>query len=290
MVDKLVQVIQSAVKRTDVLTAIIITALLTFGILYYLWIPTLNYMLKNKEATNLLVKENNAVLKNKFSIYEERIKLYKERIEFLKERLDECPDKNKSIGVLDIKFKLQGIVRTPYYEVMPFLENELVSGKNGKYYIIDIKKAHKKNRIRFDAGQYTISAFESEYTNSISNFITDIISNIAGKVEYDIFIKGSADIAGNTTFSNHLNPNYEYKAVHYYPQDYTNSDKFIPIIESQKIPNIYKNKHLPNLRAKFISEKLKDAYDMDSIILDGNVSLKVDKRDRNVLLLLFVRW
>jgi hypothetical protein len=182
------------------------------------------------------------------------------------------------------------------WTMTPVPNSELVSKLKGKYFIIDISDADADETIFFSAGKYIIDDFDKKFSRGLLNFGKDVLSKIKNKTEYKIFVKGSADLAGNDSFEGKLVTPYFYSKISFFNSLNSNStkSKFSTQEVEINIPSIFKNTHLPNLRAKFIQEKFYEIYQDITpiipmpIILEGNVSLNVDDKDRNATLLLYL--
>lgn len=109
---------------------------------------------------------------------------------------------------------------------------------------------------------------------------------------YLIYIRGSADIDRNNDFG--ANQEYPFIFNDINALAALNKHQYVTKTLYQYIPEFFNNDHLPNLRASFIKHTLYNSnygFKPDRIsILDGGVTEKVDARDRNVMILLFVDW
>ncbi len=179
------------------------------------------------------------------------------------------------------------------WEASPYPNNELVKGKKGKYFDITINQIKDKQVILFKKGCYTISDDDAEYKKALNNFGKGVVSYFDDKSDYEIFVKGSADILGDNTFHDTIIPAYNYSKIEYFSgiSDKGERSLFSTEISTQAIPYIFNNSHLPNLRGKFIQEEFFETYDRlykKPIILEGSVTLKEAAEDRNVNLFLYI--
>ncbi|WP_156039961.1 hypothetical protein [Aureispira sp. CCB-QB1] len=190
----------------------------------------------------------------------------------------------------ELRKNLKPKMKGTNWEAKIFPSSELVKGFEGKYYTIDLIDAISQEVLQFEPGEYVIDDFEPAFQTGIADFGVKIQTLLnEGNVDYKIFIKGSADIKGDAEFESKYHEDYQYPNISFYKK-YSGKSKFINNTDEQVIPEPFFNRHLPNLRAAFIREKLQNIFfELESpIILDGNVTLKVDKKDRNATIFLFL--
>jgi hypothetical protein len=198
------------------------------------------------------------------------------------------------ISIKTLAGELKAGKKTKFYNVEKVPNAEVIKGKKGDYYFIDLKDAQTKEILRFKPGKYTIDSFDRQFSKSITKFYGEIWEIIKQDNRASIFLKGSADIAGDTSFRARI-------------QDVKcQSDPFLAIVVHQEVnkgSNIYTkeptfqlvkgkeygNRDLPDLRARFMQCKLQETYtDLKPEILQGSVAPEVGEDLRNVSLILFV--
>jgi hypothetical protein len=183
---------------------------------------------------------------------------------------------------------------TDFYRVEKIPDNEVVKEKKGDYYFIDLKDAETKEILRFKPGKYTIDSFDRQFSKSINKFYSEVWKVIKEDNSSSIFLKGSADITGNTSFRAPIenvrcqSGNFLEIAVQ---QEVNKGSKIyakeptVQLIEGKE----YGNRQLPDLRARFMQCKLQETYgDLNPKILQGSVVSEVGEDLRNVSLILFV--
>ena len=177
--------------------------------------------------------------------------------------------------------------KTKYFEAQKIPNTEVIKGKKGKYYIITLENPDFEEKILFEGGKYIIRDFDEQLLIPLNSFMSEVYRVLDAKEECALFVIGGADIAGNETFKDKLLPNYKYTTIEYYPK--IGDASYSPIINTYKVENIYTNKDLPNLRARFIQDKTEDSFSDVSkpIILQGEVKTIDDEKERKVRLLLF---
>lgn len=80
-------------------------------------------------------------------------------------------------------------------------KSELIKGNRGKYFEINISQINTKEVILFEPGFYTIDDFNEKFKSSINHFGMDVLKYVEeNEYEYEIFVKGSADLLGDETF------------------------------------------------------------------------------------------
>ena len=156
------------------------------------------------------------------------------------------------------KFKKSRFIERSFNgELYP--ETELVKGDTGRYFIINLLDAITKDTLKFEPEKYIIKEWSKKHRRSMADFGSIILDSLKGKVDYKLYIKGSADISGNKTFSAVLDPSYNYKKVFFYKK-FSGKNEFISKIDSSFVNKRFSNGDLPNLRASFIREKFMDMY------------------------------
>jgi hypothetical protein len=202
---------------------------------------------------------------------------------------------NLSVGV-DIRaltVKLEMGIETTYYQTNKIPESEIVEGKQGNYYFIDLKNVVTKEVLFFKPGKYTIDSLDREFSQSITSFYREVWNTLQKDERIEIFVLGSADVIGNESFRGTVEDvdcqSEDFLATSVFPRIDTNSNRYSRSSESQLMSGEYKNRDLPNLRARFVQCKLKEAYsDLNPKILQGSVSPEAGEHFRNVSLILFV--
>ncbi|MEM9273001.1 MAG: hypothetical protein AAGA80_08575 [Cyanobacteria bacterium P01_F01_bin.143] len=196
---------------------------------------------------------------------------------------------------VDIVKELNKGIDNQHYRTTKIPDDEIVQGKKGDYYWIDIKDAETLEILLFEAGRYKIGGLNRRFGESIQSFYSDTIEPIKNNGKnWDLFLQGSADYLGHENFQGEL------KDVDCQPEDFRSISVHPPIqkdstdlysIKSIDKPiqnTMYKNEHLPNLRARFMQCKLQQIYDLKSEILDGYVKDLIGEEYRNVYLILFI--
>lgn len=202
-----------------------------------------------------------------------------------KSRIDNFLKKKRNINS-NVAIKLSG----KNYRLREIQNNEVVKGLKGKYFYVNIFQADYHKLLEFPAGKYFLDNFNL-YGDAFSEFSNEVLKALSlnKDLHYEVFIKGSADHAGNKTFSASLNPDYYYKTVCYYEKFNDKNSLFIPNTKCDTIKQPITNKDLPNLRANFLKEKYETIMTIykSPIILDGNVELDISSKKRNVALILY---
>jgi hypothetical protein len=164
----------------------------------------------------------------------------------------------------------------------------LVKDLKGGYYELIIK-----GPALFPVGEYIIDGQDKEYSQPLDHFFDEVITVLRrAHIDRQLFIKGSADKTGDTTFSkNFVIDRYTYRAFPYLPYD-PQQQQFAQNKQIWAIPGPYANKDLPNLRARYTQESLNSgARQLESTILAGVVTPKLNEpKDRNITILLYIKW
>lgn len=205
-----------------------------------------------------------------------------------------CSPMNADLGSKEMLQRLEsGNIETQHYSISPARAlPELVDGKHGAYFFVDIKTDPKKQTVLFDPGEYTVDALEPQLNASLNAFFTEIIEHldIPGR---QIYIRGSADAAGNSTFST------EYKTFDCNVENPSNIDyhqkideqyqKYQTKISNKLIGTIINNNDLPFLRARFIQCKIRSMpHAIPTDIIEGTVSRTVNEAQRKGTFILYI--
>jgi hypothetical protein len=182
-------------------------------------------------------------------------------------------------------------LETESYTVEPFSDNELISGRPGSYYIVDLKASTGRGVWQFGLGDYTVEAFDRDFGRSLVAFVRDIVRPVEKEADYALFVRGSADRDIGSDFKREQKKGFQYKAARYFPS--VDQDRYISTAKIREIPIMYTNEDLPFLRAVFMQERLStEVYGLkEPVILEGIVNkADEDERLRNATVFLFVKW
>jgi hypothetical protein len=196
-------------------------------------------------------------------------------------RVDETRD------LIRLKDQMATEVKTPNYDVGVYPDKELVKGRVGRYYVVDLKNAASGIRYYFDGGKYTISRSIPEFRTSLNAFIKDVLGKLDGNVNYELLVRGRAD---RKPWQGQLDSTHAYSQVTFLRS--AGGDKYLSEVGEKRFdPSGLTNDDLPNLRASFLREIVTETYPVKPpMILEGTVSSTDDEKDRNVELLLYVDW
>lgn len=183
----------------------------------------------------------------------------------------------------------KGLV-TPRYHVDPLANREVVSGLVGSYYYLDLQDAASQRSLFFGPKEYKKDEISNDFHDAMTSFHKDILSHAEQKhIPYQLFVRGSADITGNSARYLADLAEGEFKLINYLPLVPGNINQYSSQSTTQRVPKQYRNKDLPNLRAAYAQEKLA-ALGFESRILQGEVTKNADEKDRYVVMLLYVNW
>ncbi len=183
-------------------------------------------------------------------------------------------------------------VDRPYWDAVFHPDDEVVEGYKGRYFEVRLKDADKAVKLLFGPGEYFMSKsdFRKNYGPTIGAFVTEALHTLK-KTDRDkikVFIQGSADIVGQSTFSGNLDKSYYYEEITVLPQ--SGEERFAGTAVSKKVPiTNFRNNDLPNLRGCYLKEMI-SVYSkkLDPILLEGSVKEVVSERDRNAIIYLFI--
>jgi hypothetical protein len=181
--------------------------------------------------------------------------------------------------------ELDNGIKTDNYEIIPSLNNEIIKGKKGKYYIVDLRHADYKAKIQFSNAKYIVDNFDRKFQISAYAFKHKVFDELNKGKKPELYIKGSAN---NLPYIGKQYPGYTYRKIGYFIKT-QNTEQFSSIFGEDILSEDISNENLPNLRAKFIQEKLSKIFLHNTpIILQGSITSGTSNLDRNVTLLMFV--
>jgi hypothetical protein len=193
---------------------------------------------------------------------------------------------DETAELMKLKDRLNTTIQTPNYDVSVYPDPELVKGRRGKYYVIDVKDAEQGARYFFQGGKYTISTRQEQFRSSLNTFVKDVLEKMQGRVEYQLMVRGSAD---SKPWRGVFEQGHEYKNLRYLKA--IGGDKYVNETSDVILGTPLNNGDLPNLRAAFLQKVVGSVYPVkEPVILQGVVSEKVSDNDRNAELILFVNW
>lgn len=189
-------------------------------------------------------------------------------------------------GLLELREQMAVKMSTPSYDVEVYPDRELVGGRRGRYYVVDLKNADSGVRFFFEGGRYTLSRADGEFRRSLNAFILDILNKLDGNVRHDLYVRGSADRA---SYEGRFEEGHLYRQIRYLRN--AGGDRYTSDIGERQLGTVVRNQDLPELRAMFLSRIVAEAYPVKPPkILEGAVTAKTSNRDRNAELILFVDW
>jgi len=188
---------------------------------------------------------------------------------------------------VQLQQRLDEGTRTNSYVERRLPHRELVQNDSGRYYLIDLRDPMTGDSIFFDLGKYRKDVFSASFTRAWARVDEDIIKPMrrAG-VRYQVFVVGSADTIGSQASRLGNLMDSAPKHVTVFPRSPENPEVFVSDPRELVIPVEYNNSHLPNLRASFIQDRLRDAG-VSSTILDGSVHESYQGEDRNAVIVVY---
>jgi hypothetical protein len=221
---------------------------------------------------------------DKYNVIERELATLRRLLELTAKNRKATP--SETAELMQLKDRLNTTMQTPNYDVSVYPDPELIKGKRGKYYIIDVKDAEQGARYFFQGGKYTISTRQEQFRSSLNTFVKDVLEKMQGRVEYQLMVRGSAD---SKPWRGAFEQGHEYKNLRYLKA--IGGDKYVNETSDVILGTPLNNGDLPNLRAAFLQKVVGSVYPVkEPVILQGTVSDKVNDSDRNVELILFVNW
>jgi hypothetical protein len=191
---------------------------------------------------------------------------------------------------VNIYVQLQQGISRPRFDARPHVNDDVVKGKNGQYYLVHFKDADAQELVFFEGGKYEKDELGPELNAAIDAFRADITNALqGGGVHFEMFVRGSADIVDDDKEYIALLLPGESKTIEYYPALDKAHNVFASETKTHVVTRAYTNRDLPDLRAAYIRDRLSH-NGLKSTVLEGLVTPDENKLDRNVTMLLFVTW
>jgi len=187
---------------------------------------------------------------------------------------------------LEIKYK------TDFYTITPLPDREVIVGKRGFYFSLEIHEPYSKEQVFFNCCEYTLDNItDKKFLYSFGKFCEDVLLiTEMQKRDYEIFVRGSADIG--TNFTGTFNPRYIFERIEVLRKNKQLNQFEYDVVEKE-VPKTFQNKHLPNLRANYIKILLSNMRYIEEEkvhILDGEEKFYYNPTERNVLMLLYINY
>ena len=199
----------------------------------------------------------------------------------------------QAVGTNALEKKLDGGVVSESYKIEETVKTQIgTSSVNSKTYAIDIQGANEVGTLMFDKDEYQIFNFNSKFEKSVANFKETIIEELTRKgIDFRIYVKGTADADPNKGLNRSIPKNVQLSKVVFHPK--VNGSNYIyekiPVPAFRSRPIKLTNDTLPNLRGAFIQKQLK-ASGVGSSLLQGDITLGENVKDRNARILLQIDW
>ncbi|TAE16124.1 MAG: hypothetical protein EAZ95_07925 [Bacteroidetes bacterium] len=259
-------------------------------------IEELELYIRNIKDSLRYPKNGSAFLENKLASAK---MMLRENEEALKQILKKNPEK-----IIDVLEKAD--LNSPYFMLSPQVRSDIIQNKKGQYYYFDVTNpyyinpanTHEQALVLFEVGRYT-KMFNGD-ENILNTALMHIINAVRrankrnGDRKYEIYVSGSADILGDTSF---VGDQQTEMFQFYNPltvlkhQPAMNQYAYTPV----KIPAIgrfFNNRELATLRSAYIEKRLLE-NEIETIppqnthIVEGKVTGIVNPADRNVRILVY---
>jgi hypothetical protein len=243
---------------------------------------SINQVLYKEQEAQAKIKHLQRLLKlhkREIAKWQERFRL--SQIIKQKNRGD-YPDADKLLGL-----KKEGVG----WKMVKIPQNHFVKGFTGNYYRIDLYQINNNEKLKFETGEYTKFHYSEDDGIGLSNFISDVVKPVqmAGHI-YELFIRGSADILGEETFSRSFVLGGEYSYIPYLHLVTGSIIDFDSLDYYAVVEPIYNN-DLPNLRAEYMkrSTVMLDGSIKTPYVLEGIVTPDEDEEDRCATIYLYIK-
>jgi hypothetical protein len=175
-----------------------------------------------------------------------------------------------------------------HYDVRPLPGNELISGKRGSYYVVNLRNAESGNRFIFPGGEFTLGADEAQLKQALSHFASEVVTKLqADHKTVEIFVRGRADKSPMNGRPAVGDPSYRrIKVLHL-----VGPDRYADAPTEKTTGTPVDNRDLPDLRAAYLGKLVNTAIPAaNSVILDGAIADDANEYERTASIILWVPW
>lgn len=142
-------------------------------------------------------------------------------------------------------------IERPYWEATFHPDDEVVEGYKGRYFQVQLRDADKSIKLLFRPGEYRMGKgdFRDNYGSVIGAFVTEALVAIrkSDREGVKLFVQGSADISGASSFRGNLEESFYYDELEMLPKK--GSENFAGESVAKNVPERgFTNDDLPNLR------------------------------------------
>ena len=171
------------------------------------------------------------------------------------------------------------------YNIVKTAKAEMVNGKKGHYYNINLKNPADGKGYKFASASYSQVTPEAAFKATLDKVMANIKGALDGRRDYQLYVRGKAS-AGR--YNGKLAPGYEYTDMKVLEQPAGSSNYQDALVDRKYGPKIT-NDDLPNLRAAYLQEYIAKNYEVKKpVILDGKVSKSKKASKQAVSVMLFV--
>ncbi len=188
--------------------------------------------------------------------------------------------------MLRLKDRLVSQPETPNYDIAALDTRELIQGRRGRYYSINLKSIASGNRFFFDQGKFTFTSSLPAFRTALSAFATEVTTKLDGIVPYELIVRGRAD---DRPWTGQVDPAARYQQVAFLRD--LGSGSYLATPTVRRFDGALSNTDLPYLRAAYLAETLAAQFPAKPpLVLDSLVTSNGDRTDRGVDVILYVDW
>ncbi len=188
--------------------------------------------------------------------------------------------------LLRLKERMGSEPDTPNYDIGAIESRELIRGRKGRYYAINLKSAASGNRFYFDPGKFTFTSSLPAFRTALNAFAADLTAKLDGHVGYEVLVRGRAD---DNPWLGQVDPSNLYPNVSFLRD--LGSGTYLGSPTVRRFDGTLSNVDLPYLRAAYLNEVVTAQFPAKApLILDSLITSNGDRTDRSVDLILYVDW
>lgn len=193
--------------------------------------------------------------------------------------------------ILEKKIKSNYISST--ISIVGILNKEIIKGKKGNYYKVELKNVTHQEKVLFPTGKYVIDELDDNLLIPLNSFTDSVYNILKEGFDCKLYVRGIADQLGNDSFRGNFEDGYGasegFSNFYIFPEEgnFYTSQKLL-----QRIKPPFTNEELPNLRGRFLQKIIEQHFtDINPPeILEGRVTNNILREDRSGFLLMYVDW
>jgi hypothetical protein len=200
---------------------------------------------------------------------------------------DELTDVEKSIPLLlsqraSLARLVNAQLSTPFFEIEPLPDNEMVVGLVGRYYRVYLRDGGGRY-LQFQDRRYVFDEKEAQFNEAFANFVTTAFNGLPAP---RIFLQGTAD--PRSFDEGPLDPVHRFDKLRFLPSD--GRGKYLMDEKEEPAPSKVHNAVLPDLRSTYVRTLISRAHKGLAVqILKGQIKQGKPERAKTVDIVIYLK-